>query len=69
MLYDTQLYSMICDAKSIKIDSSFKYNVLFGASGAHSLFCVLFINCFKGGGNFAKEKGGEGSLCNQDLKE
>lgn len=28
---------LICDANSIKIDSSFKYNVIFGASGAHSL--------------------------------
>lgn len=51
---------LICDANSIKIGSSFKYGVIFGASGAHSLFCALFINCFGEEGNFAKKR--EGSL-------
>lgn len=35
---------LICDANNIKIDSSLKYNVIFGASGAYSLVCVLIAS-------------------------
>lgn len=35
---------LMCDANNMKIDSSFKYNVIFGASGAHSLVCVLIAS-------------------------
>lgn len=59
---------MVCDAYSIKIDSSFKYDVIFEA---HSLFRALFINSFREEGNFVKKKEakGGGSLLKQNLKE
>lgn len=62
---------MVCDAYSIKIDSSFKYDVIFEAPEAHSLFRASFINSFREERNFVKKKEakGGGSLLKQNLKE
>lgn len=48
----------MCDPNSVKIDPSFKYNVIFGISGARSLFCALFISCFREGRNIARKRRG-----------